>query len=707
MIPTPLHARHFRLATHPASLRPSCRPAARSVLRMVTALLLVSGTVTGVARADGGVTFDNIAADGGAGIDFARHRGALFASVEAVRDASLSQPIPFPNLALLPNSDAIHGLVGVAVLDFDGDGDLDIYATNGPGVANSLYANQLVETGDATFVDVASAVGADLTAQTGAGVCYGDLDNDGDPEILVLGRSEDNLLLENHGGAFTTVSPSGLEGGALASTSCAMGDIDGDGLLDVFIANNFHDDVLLPIFAEPFALNQPNQLFRNRGDGSFEDISAGSGIYAMASIPPGVATITWAVGMVDIDQDGDLDLLQADDQGAFPIARDGGLDRGFLHIFLNGGSGHFVDEVIDLNDTSSGSWMGFAVADVNCDSHLDLLGSNFGDYNLPTFGAPYLLGDQSTRLHFGNGDGTFSDGGVGDLGASVFGWGSSAFDYDNDGDTDLLYHGGLEMNFLVFADNPGVLMRNQGCGTFELDSAALTTDHQVRTVHGVATGDLDDDGFTDIVSAANLVLSPLLPVLLSPATYGSVLDTTAGFSPTYTPTPDGFVWTGIDHQLGDLAVEINSGNNGNRWIKVKTLGTVGITSGGQVNRDGIGAVVSVTPRHGQTATVPVQSGSTYLSQHSLEIGFGLGHARRATVDVLWPGGTRNRLHHVRQRSRLNFPEIPCSIDSELGFVDYLFCVGDALEELRGAGVISRREDARFFWSALVGYLEEH
>jgi hypothetical protein len=485
-----------------------------------------------------------------------------------------------------------------------------------------------------------------------------------------------------------------------------MGDVNGDGFLDIVVVNTFPDQNLLPIFVEPFALNSPNQLYLNQGNGTFTDVSDASGFTQMDGFPPGAGTISWSVAMVDIDEDGDVDILQADDQGGFPTSKYGGLDRGYIWIFENDGTGQFTGQPLALNDQSAGSWMGLGFGDVNCDGTLDILGSNFGDYNLPVLGAPYQLGDQTTRLHLGNGDGTFSDTGVGSLGASAFGWGSAVFDHDNDGDSDLLYHGSLEMHIALLADNPGVLLSNDGCGqSFSLESSAFTVDHSRRNVHGVAIGDLNDDGFNDIVSVSNLTAPSFAPLVPSPVAYGSVFDPTGVFVPTFAPTPQGLVWSGLEYQPGDLKVEIASGND-NHWVSISTLGTVGITTGGQTNRDGIGAVVSFTPWRGETVKTPVQAGSTFLSQHSLELGFGLGDKRRGMAEILWPGGVRNRLYGMRHSEQLRLPEIPCSFDATWpSFGSYFFCVRSALDELEDAHLVSRRLKARLFGSAIVAYFD--
>jgi len=314
----------------------------------------------------------------------------------------------------------------VAILDYDGDGDLDIYVTNGPGAANSLYSNQLEETGQLTFVDVAEAAGVAATDQDSNGVSYGDIDNDGDHDLLVLGAGEANRLFENLGdGTFVDITAaSGMGEDNRYSSSASMGDVNGDGWLDIVVANSFDWDNQIPINSEPFALNDHNQLFLNRGNNTFVDVSATSGIENLTGfgegVPDGGATITWAIAMVDYDLDGDLDIIHADDQAAIPIGELGGVDRGLLHVLQNDGTGNFTDVTASVNLNVPGGWMGLSFADFNADGNMDILGSNFGEIS----SNPVITFPASSRWFLGQDDGTFTDPGVGSLVATGFGWGN-------------------------------------------------------------------------------------------------------------------------------------------------------------------------------------------------------------------------------------------------------------------------------------------
>jgi len=685
----------------PRSTRSTLNRCARlDLVRWGVVLLLVALPAVTAAFAGGPVTFHDLAAVGGSGLTFAHQPSADQAIADAFQALGTVTMADFP-----PNYPIKgHGAPGVALADFDGDGDLDIYVTNGANAPNSLFSNQLVETGHLSFVDVAPAAGVTASAQDSSGVCAGDIDNDGDVDLYVLGRREPNLLFENLGSSFQDITgTSGAGGGIRNSTSCSFGDVDGDGLLDLVVANNFDMSNALPIFVVPFALNDPNQIFLNQGGNLFlEDLT---------SEVAAAQDITWAIALVDLDQDGDVDVVSANDNAGIlqTIGNTPGIDRGFLRWLENDGSGSFTDRTAAAGLDHAGDWMGLAFADFNHDGLLDLFGSNTGDYFEQFFGLPIPLGIQATRWFLQQPGGTFADPGVGGLVATPFGWGTAALDYDNDADTDIVVYGGLEAGPFVECTNPGSLLNNDGTAHFTLDPAVQGSgaDHSRRVEHGLAVGDLDLDGFPDIVSVSSHEV-PAAPLPMGIA-YGSVYDATAGFFPTFVPgpAPGTFVYTGVKYPPGTLAVEINSGDNGNGSILVDPVGTVGLTSGGAVNRDGVGAVVSVTPDRGRTAIQPVVAGSSYASQHSPELGFGLGSARRGTVEVLWPGGVRNRLYDVRAGERLVFPEIPCSFDdTSMRANQYAACVRDALGDLQGAGVLSHRDRARFLSSALRAFADE-
>jgi len=688
------------------------RTSRRPVVSMSLALLALLPVCAGSAVAatagssESAITFHDFVAREGSGIDYRRTPSEI---IELENRIQAQTAVSFGHVIATPEKP--RGAPGVALLDFDRDGDVDIYVTNGPGSPNSLFSNQLVERGELGFRDVAREAGVAATARDSTGVCFGDTDNDGDPDLLVLSRMDDNRFFENLGdGTFRDVTEtSGLGAGRLGHASCTFGDIDNDGRLDVAVANSFDWTSRQAIFNVPYALSHPNQLFRNLGKNRFADVSESSGIRAIRSVEPPIdkgATMSWAVALVDYDQDGDLDLFHADDQAALPAHE---ANRAHVQVFENDGSGHFTNITRHAGTASYGAWMGLSFADFNCDDRLDFFAANWGDYGFAPIGFEFERGQWSSRWFLGRGDGGFDDPGVGSLKATPFGWSPMALDYDNDGDPDVIYLGALGTAiFTVLGDNPGAVLQNQGCeARFLRDAQAMTTVHNRRVVEGAASGDLDGDGFPDVVSVSSFDIPEDMPQVPFGLDYGSPFDATAVHTMFMEPAPGGsFVPKGLEFPDGRLVVDLNSGDNGNGWVAVRTVGTVGITPGGRVNRDGIGAVVRFRPEGGRPTSRPVTGGANYASQDALTMIFGLGRAREGTLEVHWPGGVRNRLYGVRRGERIRFPEIPCGFDA--GWEDeaaYRTCVDSALGELEDAGYLSKQDRERLLDSALLAYRE--
>lgn len=675
-------------------------------LALVASLASWNPAFAGSGPAANGITFQDFAAREGSGIDYRRTPSDIIALEQKI------QALPAINFGhVIATPEKPRGAPGVALIDFDRDGDVDIYVPNGPRSPNSLYSNQLRETGTLGFEDVAKKAGVEATDQDSTGVCFGDTDNDGDPDLLVLGRMEDNRFFENRGnGTFREITAaSGLGGGALGHASCSFGDIDNDGLLDVAIANSFDWQHRQAIFNVPYALNHPNQLFRNRGGNRFTDVSETSGIRDIRAVRPAIdegATMTWAIALVDYDQDGDLDLLHADDQAALPTDK---ANRSLIHVFVNDGKGRFTNITGHAGTTSFGAWMGLAFADFNCDDRLDFFAANWGDYGYAPIEMPFEVGEWSSRWFLGRGDGGFDDPGVGELRATPFGWSPMAVDYDNDADPDVIYLGALGTAiFTVLGDNPGAVLQNQGCeARFVRDAHAMTTVHNRRVVEGAAAGDLDGNGFPDVVSVSSFDIPDELPQVPFGLDHGSPFDSTAVHTMFMKPASGGnFVPMGIEFPDGRLVIDLSSGGNGNGWIQVRTLGTVGLTAQGKINRDGIGALIRVTPEGGPATLRPVMGGANYASQDALETTFGLGDARHATVEVRWPGGVRNRLYEVQAGERVLLPEIPCSFDATWESEKaYRTCVDTGLADLAKAGKVTKKERQRLLDSALTAYQE--
>lgn len=662
----------------------------RTMFRGLAYGVLMS-TLAGATMADGGVTFTDIADGGSAGITYERTPSPR----SAIRDQILADS-PLSNFQFFvirrPNSPQKgRGAPGVAIFDYDRDGDLDIYVPNGPGSINSLYENQWIPAGSMSFVDVGSASGSGAGDQDSSGVCFGDIDNDGDEDLYVLGTGEPNRLFENLGNdTFADITATaGVGGGSRHAVGCSFADFDGDGRLDVVVGNSYDGwEHRLPTFraGATYAFMEHNQLFHNLGGNLFEDRSAAAGIENVSNMnQPGTtgAAFTWAIGTADYDRDGDVDIFSMDNQGGAALAPED--VRGWIRLYNNDGSGNFTEVTASAGLQVQGGWMGVAFDDFNCDGNIDFFASDLGSY----------LGGVPSRPFMSQGDGSFADVGIGALARTPFGWGVATFDYDNDGDGDVIYHGGVSILTFIIADNPGALLTNTGqcSGIFDYDAGAVLKNHVYRMVQGVAVGDLNNDGFEDIVSVSNFdVDDPInrLPLTLFVGPSPSPFDPLAVVENVYSGLPQlgsrtyiGKVdenGVAVPHANGTLSVEISSADNGNGGVAFDLVGSAGILFDEdddhgddgdddaeddddfpmiRVNRDGIGAVVSFTPDGGLTRTKPVDGGASYASQSSVVANFGLGTSAGGVVEIEWPGNIRNRLDDVQAGERLTLPFIPC------------------------------------------------
>ena len=380
-------------------------------------------------------------------------------------------------------SDPEYMASGLAAVDYDADGDTDIYVAGGDLEPNRLFQNQ----GDGTFVDVAAEVGLDLVHK-GSGPTFADTDKDGDLDLFVGAVEHDPYyLMENRGGTFVDVTAtSGLDILAANTFSAALADYDEDGDLDMALAH----------WGNP-ELPDTETLWRNTGDGTFESYSIQSRIAEVLidSSDPEELQIrapafrrdnSFTPNFADIDSDGDLDLLMASD---FRTSQ----------VFSNDGDGTFT-LATDREVIKDQAGMGAAVADYDNDGDLDWFVTSIykvSDDDLSGFG---------NRLYANDG-GVFTDvtdtAGVANGG---WGWGACFADFDNDGHQDILHVNGWreesdEPDNNYVADRVR-LFRSNADGTFTdvAQASGLTDQGQGR---GVACFDADRDGDIDVVITNN------------------------------------------------------------------------------------------------------------------------------------------------------------------------------------------------------------
>ncbi|HWW18321.1 MAG TPA: CRTAC1 family protein [Candidatus Saccharimonadales bacterium] len=397
---------------------------------------------------------------------------------------------------------------GVAIFDYDNDGWPDIFIVNGTklegfpagkGPTNHLYHNNH----DGTFTDVTVKAGLARTGW-GQGVCVGDYDNDGWEDLYVTYYGKNALYHNNRDGTFTDVSDkTGVGGSGKAwGTGCAFVDYDRDGHLDLMVANYVDLDLPSapapgerstclwkgePVMCGPQGLpGSKNILYHNRGDGTFEDVSA------KTHIDQTTGHYSFSVTTLDFDDDGWPDIFVACD--STPSI-----------LYHNNRDGTFTDVAITAGaafneDGRAQAGMGSTVADYNGDGRLDIFKTNFSD--------------DTATLYRNNGDGTFDDvtyqAGLG-LNTQYLGWGTMFLDFDNDGWPDLLLVNGhvypevdsqhLGSNF----QEPRILYHNNGDGKFtDISANSGPGITKAMSSRGLAIGDLWNDGrLSAVVSNMN------------------------------------------------------------------------------------------------------------------------------------------------------------------------------------------------------------
>jgi len=508
------------------------------------------------------------------------------------------------------NKNQVETMVaGVALLDYDNDGWLDVYVVNGaaipslkkesPAYWNGLFHNNR----DGTFTDVTEKAGV-AGAGYGMGVAVGDYDNDGWPDLFVANVTANQLFHNNRDGTFTDVSEkTGLQGAKLDgkkmwSVGGGWFDYNNDGLLDLFVVNyckwEVDKDPVCTVgggirgYCHPqYYSPTHNSLYRNNGDGTFTDVSAETGIGAQFG--KGMS-----VSFADYDGDGFLDAFVANDT-----------TRNFFFHNLGGKRFEEIGETAGVAYGSNGkplSGMGSDFRDVNNDGLPDLWHTavEFETFPLYINRGAGEFGDETVRSNLAR------------LTSQMSGWGNGIVDLDNDGWKDLFVARSNvldNINKLVaerqYPERNSIL-RNLGDGKFEDVADQVGPDFQLAAPHrGVAFGDIDNDGRIDaVVSVLN----------------GQVK---------------------LFHNLSD-------GNY--HWIIFKLEGT-------KSNRMGIGAQLHVVTEDGQSQWNEVTTALGYASSSDSRVHFGLGQNRRVReVEIRWPSGIRQILRDLDDDRIVNVRE---------------------------------------------------
>jgi len=486
---------------------------------------------------------------------------------------------------------------GVALFDYNNDGLLDIFFTNGAAIPSlektgPEYWNRLFRNnGDGTFTDVTEKAGLAGIGYS-MGVAAGDYDNDGFVDLYITGFNRNQLFHNNGDGTFTDVTEkAGVAGiipkyGKAWSVAAGWFDYNNDGLLDLFVANYLNYDIKtatlcrdqgLPAYCSPVDfLGTPNILYRNNGDGTFTDVSEQSHISQYVGKAMGVA-------FADYDNDGFTDIFVSNDTFENYLLHNNG-DGTFTNVALAAGVAYNA-----FGNAIAG--MGAEFVDINNDGLPDI-------FETAMFGEGFPL---YKNLGHGQFDDVTAATGLAALTSSSTAWGVGVFDFDNDGNKDLFTaNSDILDNSMELAHRPFPLpdrvFRNKGNLTFEDVSAKAGASFQVPAPHrGAAFGDLNNDGKIDAVV--------------------SVLN-------------------------GPPEIWMNRTSNGNHWIILKLVGV-------KSNRDGLGTKVKLTTALGTQYNHATTAGS-YNSSNDKRVHFGLGSAVVVdTIELAWPSGIKQVLKNVK------------------------------------------------------------
>jgi hypothetical protein len=500
---------------------------------------------------------------------------------------------------------------GVALFDYNNDGLLDIFFTNGAAIpslekSDPSYANHLFRNnGDGTFTDVTEKAGLQGIGYS-MGVAAGDYDNDGFVDLYVTGVNRNQLFHNNGDGTFTDVTEKAGVGGIVPklgkawSVAAGWFDYNNDGLLDLFVVNYLNYNIKtatpcvqqgLPAYCSPVDfLGTPNILYRNNGDGTFTDVSEPSGISKYVGKGMGLA-------FADYDDDGFTDIFISNDT----------FENYLLH---NNGDGTFINVALPAGVAYNA--YGNAIAG---------MGADFRD--IDNDGRPDIFETAMFRegfpLYRNLGGGQFQDvsGAVGlsALTSRSTAWGVGIFDFDNDGRKDLftanadILDNAMELARRPFA-LPNQVFRNKGGLAFEDVSTKAGASFSVPAAHrGAAFGDLNNDGLIDVV----------VTVLNGP--------------------PE--IWM---NRSG-----AQSASSRNHWMILKLVGV-------KSNRDGLGTKVKVTTSLG-TQYNQATTAVSYNSSSDKRVHFGLGSAAvLETIELTWPSGIKQTLKNVKADQILTVTE---------------------------------------------------
>jgi hypothetical protein len=518
----------------------------------------------------------------------------------------------FVDQAASSGLDFVHTGSGAALIDYDNDGDLDVYLVQGDmmgrgktlddalfepqhplPLTDRLYRNDTEPGEDGSpvirFTDVTAAAGLDST-HYGMGAATGDFDNDGWVDIYVANFGPNQLLRNRGDGTFEDVTTTSGVGDTRWSVAASFFDYDGDGWLDLFAANyvdftySLHKVCTRAAgaidYCGPRAYDgQPDRLFRNRGDGTFEDVSVTAGVNA--AYGGGLGTV-----VADFDQDGLPDIYVANDLSA-------------NQLWINQGDGTFIDDslfsgsAVNRHGQPEAS-MGLAAEDFDNDGDIDLF-------------MAHLLAETNT-LFVNQGKGLFQDKTL-EHGLATPSWnftsfGTGWFDYDNDSLLDLLVVNGdvKAVEELIQARDPYPLHQtNQlfhaiGDGNYEEVTAEAGAVFELSEVsRGAAFGDIDNDGDTDVVVVNN---------------------------------------------AGPVRLLVNQTPNPGHWVGLRLIGK-------ETPRDMIGARVELQRTGLPTLEKRVHSDSSFASASDLRVHFGLGDSTAiSAVVVTWPSGLKERFPGV-------------------------------------------------------------